>query len=224
MVKNKSRKPIVFLAVLLIIIVAVALIGYKMLFNSVDPEEKVAIDQEMDKITQDILEGIQGGIKPIESSPEGNEAADEASSDSTGENTQPGTDLEGEEHIQKNEAIAQTLAAYENGFLKLQQEGNAIVDRLVEGIKSDYKSLLDSGAGKLELAKLASSYTNRAKALESGIDSSVNILTSKMKEDLMRAGMSEGEAQEYISRLKEEYKKQKEERRKLILDKAKEYL
>ena len=182
----------------------------------------MAIDQEMDKITQDILEVFRAG-KPIESSPEGNEAADEASSDSTGENTQPGTDLEGEEHIQ-NEAIAQTLAAYENGFLKLQQEGNAIVDRLVEGIKSDYKSLLDSGAGKLELAKLASSYTNRAKALESGIDSSVNILTSKMKEDLMRAGMSEGEAQEYISRLKEEYKKQKEERRKLILDKAKEYL
>ncbi len=224
MVKNKSRKPIVFLAVLLIIIAAVALIGYKMLFNSVDPEEKVAIGQEMDKITQDILEGIQGGINPVESSPTGNEAAGEASSDSSGENTQLDTDSEGEEHTPKNEAVAQTLAAYENGFLKLQQEGNAIVDRLVEGIKSDYKSLLDSGAGKLELAKLASSYTNRAKALESGIDSSVNILTSKMKEDLMRAGMSEGEAQEYISRLKEEYKKQKEERRKLILDKAKEYL
>jgi hypothetical protein len=81
-----------------------------------------------------------------------------------------------------------------------------------------------SGGGKIDLGKLAASYTSKAKAYESGIDSSVNALSAEMKEDLIAAGMDEKEATEYIGRLKEEYKKQKEERRKLMLSKAKEYL
>ncbi|MFA5635859.1 MAG: hypothetical protein WC977_08130 [Anaerovoracaceae bacterium] len=224
MVKKKSKKLIIIVTVLFMVIVVATFIGYETLFNSIDPDEKASIDQEMDKITQEILERIKEGSNSPGATQPGANAEDGVISDPPEGNEQIGTDQGVEKTEKQKEAIAETIAAYENGFQRLQQEGNAIVDRLVAGIKADYQSVQAAGEGKLELAKLASSYSNRAKALESGIDSSVNTLTFKMKEDLLTAGMPEGEVQEYINHLKEEYKKQKDERRKLILDKAKEYL
>ena len=223
-VLKKKKRVVITLLIILILLLAAVYGGYQLFFGSVDPDEKAAIDQEIDKVTQHILEGVQSGINPPESSLPEEEPGHETEDPTTGKNQQPGTGQEVNDPAQKNEAISNTTAVYENGFTKLQSEGNAIVDRLIAGIKADYKSAQASDASKLELAKLASSYTNRAKALESGIDSSVNILASKMKEDLQAAGMAEAEAQGYINRLKDEYKEQKDERRKLIVDKAKEYL
>lgn len=221
--KKKTRVVVTLLIILILLVVAVYG-GYQLLFGSIDPDEKAAIDQEIDKVTQEILKGIESGINSPQSLLPEEELGHETGDPTTGENQQLGTGQEAKDPAQENEAISNTIAVYENGFSKLQSEGNAIVDRLIAGIKADYKSLQASEARKSELAKLATSYSNRAKALESGIDSSVNVLVSKMEEDLLAAGMGEAEAQGYINRLKDEYKKQKDERRKLIVDKAKEYL
>ena len=224
MFKKKSKKPIIVIAVLFIGIAVAVLIGYAVLFNSIDADEKAVIDEEMGRITQDILDEIQGRSQTSELPPLQNGAANGEASAPPSEGQSSGTGQEGNSSVQKNGVIAETVAAYENGFSKLQNEGNAIVDRLVEGAKADYKSLQASGAGKLELGKLASSYTNRAKAMESSIDSSVQIVIDKMSDDLKAAGMTEADVNSYIKQIEEQYKKTKEERRKQILDEAKRYL
>ncbi len=213
----KRKKPTkIILLITVIMLAAAAFVGYRLLFGNIDPEEKAAIDREVNQITQDILEEIQQekpseNATPIDTQKETREESPE---------NHPDQVLPGE----KQEAIEKVMSAYEKGFGKLQKEGNAIVDRLITAIKSDYMTLKESGAGKTELARLAASYTNRVKAMEGGMDSSFNLLLTKMGEDLKSAGMAEEEVSSHLQKIKEAYNKLKEERRSLVLEKAKEYL
>lgn len=81
-----------------------------------------------------------------------------------------------------------------------------------------------SGQGKADLAKLASLYLNKAKAYEAGLDRNVDTLLVAMDEDLQAAGMADDEIKSNIDNLKAEYKNQKDQRRKMLMSKAKEYL
>lgn len=220
----KRRKGILILTVgILLVVVAGALFfGNQFLFNRIGEEEKQAINYEVDAITQAIMEDIVIAKAPpepeatTEETPDAPEAAvsEPAEPDKSTVDVPAGNDKE----------VANTIAAYENGFAKLKIEGDSIIDRLVVEIKAEYKAMKASDAGKVDLMKLAGSYTGKAKVYEESLDKSVDTLIVNMKEDLLSAGMEDAEAQEYINRLKDEYKKQKDERRKLMLDKAKQYL
>ena len=203
MKKTKKKKRIIIIVILLALAV-LAFLGYRILFDNIDPDEKAAIEGEMEQITQDILDSIKEEGDQITESEGGTES------------NQPS-----EKSDDNRDKI---LAIYNKGFSKLEEQGNGIVDRLVNGIKADYDALTASGAGKSQLAKLATSYTNRAKVLESGMDSSVNAMLSQMSIDLKAAGASEEEIKAYINEYKEAYNRQKESRRNLILKKAKSFL
>ena len=221
----KRKRGILFLTagILIVIVAGAAFFGYQLLFNNLDEGTKAVIHEEVGEITMAIIDEIKAGN--IAQNPEpgtvqdgpasSKDGAQPSEQNEKGSNDQPGA---------KEDEIAHIIASYENGFEKLKDEGNAILDRLIIELKADYQAMKASGGGKIDLGKLAASYTSKAKAYESDIDSSVNALSAEMKQDLIAAGMDEKEAAEYIGRLKEEYKKQKEERRKLMLSKAKEYL
>lgn len=212
--KRKLKKPLIIIALLVVAIASGAFIGYQVMFRGIDPDIKAEIDQEMDDITKDVLESIHGSM---DSSAEGNEGEEPSGEGVTGSGQEGSNSYE-------DKKISNVLAAYEGGFEKLEGEGNSIVVRLLDAAKADYKTMKENGAGKIELAKIATSYINRANVMEAGMDSSVEMLTTKMKEDLVAAGMDEKEAKEVVAQAKSEYKKQKEERRKTLLSKAKEYL
>jgi len=223
---SKKRKHRIFfltVSILAVVIAGAAFFGYQLLFNNLDEGTKAVIHEEVGEITMAIIDEIKAGN--IAQNPGPVTVQDEPASSKDG--TQPPEQNEkgsNEQPGAKEDEIARIIASYENGFERLKDEGNAILDRLITELKAEYKVMKTSGGGKIDLGKLAASYTSKAKAYESGIDSSVNALSAEMKEDLIAAGMDEKEAAEYIDRLKEEYKKQKEERRKLMLSKAKEYL
>ncbi len=221
----KRKRGILFLTagILIVVVAGAAFFGYQLLFNNLDEGTKAVIHEEVGEITMAIIDEIKAGniaqnpgLGTVEDEPaHSKDGAQPPEQNETGSDEQPGA---------KEDGIARIIASYENGFERLKDEGNAILDRLITELKAEYKVMKTSGGGKIDLGKLAASYTSKAKAYESGIDSSVNALSAEMKEDLIAAGMDEKEAAEYIDRLKEEYKKQKEERRKLMLSKAKEYL
>lgn len=207
--KSKKTKIFVILILAAIAIGSAGFLSHQLFFKSLSPQEKAKIDDEIDRITQGILEEIENDSALCQEEAGAGEPFD-------GEKSEI-------DELPKDK-VCEIMASYQNGFARLQDEGNAIVDRLILGIKADYRDLKAENAGKLELAKLASSYMNRAKALESGMDSSISVLSLKMNEDLVAAGMEEKDVKDYIDKIKDEYKKQKEERRKLLLSKAKEYL
>ena len=221
----KRKRGMLFLTagILIVVVAGAAFFGYQLLFNNLDEGTKAVIHEEVGEITMAIIDEIKAGN--IAQNPGLGTVQDEPASSKDGtqppEQNETGSD---EQPGAKEDGIARIIASYENGFERLKDEGNAILDRLITELKAEYKAMKASGGGKIDLGKLAASYTSKAKAYESGIDSSVNALSAEMKEDLIAAGMDEKEAAEYIDRLKEEYKKQKEERRKLMLSKAKEYL
>lgn len=213
---------------ILLIIVAVAgalFFGYQLLFNNLDQEEKAAIDDEVSKITQTIVDGIDSDTT------QGSETAETETGEIDGEPVEgePGTPSQsgevpsGQPATNKDE-IARIVASYENGFEKLKNEGDTILDRLVKEIKVEYKALKASDGGKVDLGKLASSYSNKAKAYESSLDSSVTILLTKMSKDLNYAGMPDAEINNHIKRLETEYEELKDKRQETMLNKAKEYL
>ncbi|GAB1475541.1 hypothetical protein MASR2M70_03730 [Bacillota bacterium] len=217
-IKRRKGIPILILGILLVVVAGALFFGNQFLFNRIGDEERQAIDYEVDAITQAIMEDI---VIARNSGPE--------SSEEEGQETVVTEPSEPEKNpadmtARKDAEIAKTIAAYENGLAKLKTEGDSIVDRLVVEIKAEYQAMKASNAGKVDLLKLAGSYTGKAKAYEESLDKSVEALAVKMKEDLLTAGMAEKEAQDYINGIKDEYKKQKDERRKLMLDKAKQYL
>lgn len=219
--KRKTRIFILSVCILLVLIAAVAFFGHQLLFNNLDQDEKAAIDDEVGKITQSIVEEILNSDTDYFSETAGTDSGENAegspqTSQSEGEpNSQPDS---------KEDRIASVIAKYENGFEKLKREADAILARLVEEIKADYKALKASGGGKTDLIRLGASYTNKVNAYESSFDSGVTLLLSKMGEDLRAAGMPEGEVKDYIRRVEAEYKEIKEKRQAQMLDKAKEYL
>jgi len=212
------KKKIVLPLVILVVLAVGILVGYRFLFNNLDSEEQNAINEEVGGITEEILAEIEKG-----------ETAD---SESTGE--EPGTDVDADEPGNEETPVTPTeepesekekiLSLYNKGFLKLQDEGNAIIDRLVAGIKGDFATLQADGAAKTEYVKLASSYTNRANAYEAGMDSSVQDLLSHMQEDLEEAGVSESEIEASVKEYQTAYETQKTIRQNKILDKAKAFL
>jgi uncharacterized BrkB/YihY/UPF0761 family membrane protein len=56
--KRKTRIFILSVCILLVLIAAVAFFGHQLLFNNLDQDEKAAIDDEVGKITQSIVEEI----------------------------------------------------------------------------------------------------------------------------------------------------------------------
>ncbi len=203
--RKRKNKFFITLGIAVVIIAAVTFLGHQLLFNSIDQEEKDAISEEVDKITQAIVDEIESDDQ---NQPEG---------ETVSEN-------EGNANSAKDGEISRIIASYENGFERLKGEGNSIVDRMITEVKEEYRAMKSSGGGKVDLTKLATAYTNRSKAYEDGLDSTLDVLIVRMEGDLKAAGMDKEKIQDYISRIKTEYKEQKDERRKLLLDKAKEYL
>ena len=213
---RKRKKAALILVVVLIVFGAGIFVGYQLLFNHIDPEEETAINTEVDAITESILDDIEEA-----------EAEGETTISGEGESViEPGTtEVEGQNEeapvVSEKDRI---LSLYSAGFEKLQTEGNAIIDRLVAGIKTDYEALLAEGAGKTAYAQLAASYTNRANAYEKGVDSSVDALLSAMKEDLAEAGVAESEIAACVADYEAEYEAQKAPRQEKIFARAKEFL
>lgn len=212
--KKKSKKLPVILIILAVLGIG-SFAGYQILFNNMDPAEQAVIDEEVGSITDEILEDIKAGEA----------AAGEAEQNPT--TVDPNEETPGTESEEGNEPISekeQILSLYESGFLKLQTEGNAIIDRLVAGIKTDYETLLANGASKTEYARLAASYTNRANAYEGGMDSSVQDLLAHMSTDLEKAGVPKSEIDAAVKEYQQAYEEQKSIRQNKILDKAKTFL
>ena len=228
----KRKKGIFFLTagILLVIIAGAAFFGYQLLFTSLGQEEKAVIDDEVGKITQAIVDEILNSDTTQDSTQDSETAGTETGEDgdtSAEEVPQTPSQSVEEPNVQseaKEDQIARVIATYENGFEKLNNEGDTILDRLVEEIKADYKALKAAGGGKVDLIKLGVSYTNKAKAYESSLDSSVTLLLTNMQEDLRSAGMPDREVKDYIKGLEAEYTEIKEKRQSLMFDKAKEYL
>lgn len=116
------------------------------------------------------------------------------------------------------------LSLYDAGFNKLQTEGNTIIARYLEDIKTDYAALKSSGAGKADYAKLAATYMNKADAYEASLDRSVDDLLSHLRSDLTAAGVSEKEIKASVAHYSDAYTAQKEIRQNLIMEKAKQLL
>lgn len=223
----KRKKGIVLTAgILLVIIAGAAFFGYQMLFNNLGNDEKAVIDDEVERITQAIIDEILNSDTNQNPGVAGTETEEDGDTSTEGILPPPSQNGEGSGGVSqaKEDEIARVIATYENGFVKLKNEGDAILDRLVEEIKAEYKALKASGVGKVDLLKLGTSYTNKAKAYESGLDASVTLLLAKMGEDLRSAGMSDTEVKDYVKRLEAEYAEMKEKRQDLMFDKAKEYL
>jgi hypothetical protein len=215
MVKRRIKKPVKIIAILLVITFCIAIFFYQYLFNSISASDKADIAKEMDRITGEVFKEVEENIN-VESDIE-DDAFDDPSVGGSSGNIAVQED-------RKEQTITRTVKAYEKGFKTLQTEGNAVIDRLLTGVKNDYAEAKSSGSGKAELAKLAASYTNRAKVMEEGMDSSVNALLEKMALDLKDAGMSEPDVKSYIKEVKSKYKEEKESRRKQIFEEAKKYL
>jgi len=213
------KKKIVLPLVILVVFAVGILVGYRFLFNNLDSEEANAINEEVGGITEEILAEIEKG-----ESVDGEQTVDgepgTVSDDGATVAEEPAVTPALEEQSQEEKI----LALYNKGFLKLQDEGNAIIDRLVAGIKEDFIALQANGAAKTEYVKLASSYTNRANAYEAGMDSSVQDLLAHMREDLQKAGASESEIQASVEEYQTAYETQKSIRQNKILDKAKAFL
>lgn len=206
---TRRKKKLYILISILIIIVIVGIAAYQLLFNNLDEESKAEINAEFQQITEDILDEIVSE-KDIGA---GNTQTNKD------DNSKGRADGNPEKGQQK-----QIVALYEKGFEKLETQGNAIVDNLIDSIKDDYSELKSAGASKKELMKLATSYTNRAKALESGMDSSIKVLLNNLKSDLEAAGLTDKEIESIIENYKNQYEAKKESRRNSILEKAKHYL
>ena len=211
--------------ILLIIVAGALFFGYQLLFNNLDQEEKAAIDDEVSKITQAIVDEIDSDTTEDSEVAE-TEIGENDEEPVEGEPATPSQsgELPSGQLATKENEIARTVASYENGFEKLKNEGDVILDRLVEEIKVEYKALKASGGGKVDLGKLAISYMNKAKTYEDSLDSSVTILLTKMGKDLNSAGMPDDEINDYIKGLEIEYEELKDNRQDVMLNKAKEYL
>ncbi len=209
--KKAGLTIVIILAVLGIGIFA----GYQMLFNHIDPIEQAVIDDEVGSITDEILDDIKTGEAATGEVQEDPTAVDSGTVEAETESEDSKKPVSEEEKI---------LSLYNAGFLKLQNEGNAIIDRLVAGIKADFAALQAEGAGKADYARLAASYTNRANAYEAGMDSSVDDLLANLEEDLSEAGVSDAKIEASIKEYQQAYEEQKTIRQNKILDKAKAFL
>ncbi|QIB69106.1 hypothetical protein Ami103574_07125 [Aminipila butyrica] len=119
----------------------------------------------------------------------------------------------------------QILSIYDAAFYELQASANGIVDGLLTGIKSDYTVLKDNNEASLDkVMMLGASYSKRANALESQVDSSVNTILSKMETDMTSQGISSDKIKAYKQAYEAEYEIQKETRRNAVTNKAQEFM
>lgn len=195
--------------------------------SSVNASEQVGID-ESNKLAEN-GEKTDKNKKTVESQNSDKNAATELSSNSKEETTESSKNLEGGiaekqgNEIEDNEK--KVLSVYDSAFYELQKSANSIVDGLVVSIKSDYKTLKEKDEASVDnLMKLGASYTKRAKALESQVDSSVGTVLDKMEKDMESQGIDKDKIKTYRKAYEDEYNKQKETRRNAIMSKAQEMM
>lgn len=229
-----KKKIGIGLLCLLLIVGGTALWGYHYLFHNLDEETKAKIDADVDTITTSVLEDIrkqkeellndieQDGSATAGSSgskePQGG-GNDSGSAEGKLSNEAAQVITEGTESLTKRTAAIVDI--YYSGMSELELQGNDIVNQLLSNAKADYKKIKTDGGGKSDLLSLASSYSNQASALESGMDASVEGLLSDLKTDLTHGGMDEKDAVRIADQLRAEYKERKSARYNEILEKYK---
>ncbi len=82
----------------------------------------------------------------------------------------------------------------------------------------------ESGAGKSAILDLAMSYMGKANAVEKEIDAGFNSIVSSLSSELSLASLPKADIDAYVAEIQAAYKSQKDQRRNIILDKAKNYL
>ena len=119
---------------------------------------------------------------------------------------------------EKKRKILLTLsAAYSQVLNRQKQEAFSRLESLVAQAKADWAALGDGGDRAVKKAALIFEYLAKAEVLEEQTDASFGSLMSKMQEQLENA---EIDSSEIIAQYKAEYKRMKEENRKLLMDKA----
>lgn len=204
-----KQKVGIIIACILAVILLIGGAIYVYLFHNIDPETRKQIEETIGTITDQVDEQIQTEKDQLEEA-----TSEEGEEDIPGSAELVGGASEvissGTESLTKK--TASIIEIYYGGMQKLEGEGNAIVNQLVANAKADYKRIKADGGGKDQLMSLASAYSNQASAMESGMDSSVEGLLSRMKNDLTAAGMSKKDADKIVSQLRSEYKSRKNAR------------
>lgn len=197
--------------------------GYKAFFGGIDSEYKEQISQELESITKDIV----AELNPQEETPE--TTAPEENPEETTPPAQPAQPAPPAPAPQTPPApdpvrIQTVKSSYEAGLVKLQTQGNTVIDGLIGDAKAEYAALRAAGAGKTELLNLAVSYMGKATAMEKEVDAGFNALVAGLTTELKAAGMAEPDISAYAAQLQAAYKVEKDARRNALLDKAKSYL
>lgn len=209
-----KRRLILGLLCLLLVCGGIAIGGYVYLFHNLDEESKTQINQEIGTINDQVKEQIQEEKDRLKEAQEDGASSEEESEETTGGELLSGgaasVVTSGVESLTKRSAAIVNI--YYGGMKELEGQGNAIVNQLLSNAKADYKRITDAGGGKDQLTSLASSYSNQASAMESGIDASVEGLLAQMKSDLIAEGVSSQDAKKIVSQLRSEYKAKKKAR------------
>ena len=211
---------------LFIVTACAAIFFYHYLFSNLSIIEREEVDREMARIHEEIEKELAAELEKLQLSqqkpdtkpddtPGGKPADDQNQTQPDQKPARPALD---------EKAVAQIKQAYANVFAKLEVEGNAMIDNLLDDVKEEYKKLGGSKAKIGELVNLASRYTSKAKAKEEAMDKSIESYIGRLKTDLINAGLPEKEIQAYTSEIKKQYKEIKDGRRKQILDAAKKYI
>ena len=218
-----SRSYIIRIIILIFVIVIGFLIysGYKYFFGGINSEYQLAAIRDIKEITDNIdteIENLHDEEEQISQNIENekNNAAPLPKQTLDVEPTPPA-----EPNPQKIEAIK---SVYEKGLLQLQGQANSAVDALLANAKSEYIALNKSGAGKSAILDLALSYMGKANAVEKEIDAGFNSIISNLSSELSSVSVPKADIDAYIAELRAVYKNQKDQRRAIILDKAKKYL
>lgn len=218
-----SRSYIIRIIILIFVIVAGFLIysGYKYFFGSINSEYQLAAIRDIKEITDNIdteIEHLHDEEEQISQDAEIEEKKDIYASEETA-GVEPTSSAAPDP--QKTEAIKNV---YEKGLLQLQEQANSAVDVLLANAKSEYIALKEAGAGKSAVLDLALSYMGKANAMEKEVDAGFNSIISSLSSELALASVPKADIETYIAGLRSSYKNQKDQRRNIILDKAKNYL
>jgi len=217
-----SRSNVIKLIVLIFIIAIryFAYSGYKYFFSDINSEYQLAAIRDIKEITDIIdaeIEDLQNEEGMAQQDAEDKVLGDIPSAQKPDAPLIVST-------APDPQKIAAVKSVYEKGLLQLQEQGNAMVDGLLTSVKGEYAALKASGAGKSAILDLALSYMGRASAMEREIDAGFNAMISNLSSELSAVHMPEKEIVAYTTALQASYKSQKDQRRNIILDKAKSYL
>ena len=217
-------KKIFIVIVCMILLLCIAGgVGYYFFFNHIDADTKAEVDKEIEIINDrvaTIIDEEKAVIDIAINKPEEDE-------DMTGEKkdlTNPALSEEVSSVIQTGTEqltvdTVKIIEAYYKGMKALEEEGNAIVSQLLSNAKADYAKLKEENGTKKDLIALASAYSNQAKAMESGMDTSVDRLLNELEKELKACGLEGKDSSDIINQLRDEYKVKKNQRYNEVLEK-----